>query len=260
MTSEESKPLKDSGQRRTFETGAVRDVTTGKGRFDLLPPYAIARLARHYERGAQKYKDRNWEAGIPLHSFYDSATRHLFQFWAGRIDEDHLVAAFWNIAGLIETQHRVELGILPKSLDDRPYKTDVYSSSSEDERDLIYLAGLIDGDGSVCICKTQRKTASYLLRVQVDMTHESTIEWIGQRFGGTVRLHKANTKRPNNRDSYVWIVSQENAGKVLDDILPYLKTKKEQAMKGLKFLHATRTERDILFKEMKILNRRGVHI
>lgn len=29
--------LKDSGQRRAFETGSVRDVTEGKGRCDLLP-------------------------------------------------------------------------------------------------------------------------------------------------------------------------------------------------------------------------------
>lgn len=29
--------LKDSGARREFETGAVRDITEGKGRCDLLP-------------------------------------------------------------------------------------------------------------------------------------------------------------------------------------------------------------------------------
>lgn len=29
--------VKDSGQRVEFDTGAVRDVTTGKGRFDLIP-------------------------------------------------------------------------------------------------------------------------------------------------------------------------------------------------------------------------------
>ena len=29
--------LKDSGNRREFETGAVRDMAEGKGRCDLLP-------------------------------------------------------------------------------------------------------------------------------------------------------------------------------------------------------------------------------
>lgn len=29
--------IKDSGERREFETGAVRDIQDGKGRCDLLP-------------------------------------------------------------------------------------------------------------------------------------------------------------------------------------------------------------------------------
>ena len=29
--------LKDSGERREFQTGAVRDIVSGKGRCDLMP-------------------------------------------------------------------------------------------------------------------------------------------------------------------------------------------------------------------------------
>ena len=29
--------IKDSGERKVFESGAVRDITKGKGRFDLMP-------------------------------------------------------------------------------------------------------------------------------------------------------------------------------------------------------------------------------
>ncbi|NCC85265.1 MAG: hypothetical protein EOM03_14230 [Clostridia bacterium] len=36
--------LKDSGARRDFGTGAVRDVADGKGRCDLLPLYVVAPL------------------------------------------------------------------------------------------------------------------------------------------------------------------------------------------------------------------------
>lgn len=32
-----AKPIKDSGERTQFATGAVRDMHEGKGRFDLLP-------------------------------------------------------------------------------------------------------------------------------------------------------------------------------------------------------------------------------
>jgi hypothetical protein len=36
--------LKDSGARREFETGAVRDIAEGKGRCDLLPLYVVGEL------------------------------------------------------------------------------------------------------------------------------------------------------------------------------------------------------------------------
>ena len=88
--------IKDSGTRREFESGAVRDVQEGKGRLDLLPACAILRVARHFEAGAKKYDDRNWEKGIPVHSFIDSALRHLMKYLDGQDDEDHLCAAAWN--------------------------------------------------------------------------------------------------------------------------------------------------------------------
>src|SRR5690606_25751408 len=33
----ESMEIKDSGERRTFPTGSMRDISEGKGRCDLLP-------------------------------------------------------------------------------------------------------------------------------------------------------------------------------------------------------------------------------
>lgn len=34
--------IKDSGERREFETGAVRDIAEGKGRCDLMPLDIVA--------------------------------------------------------------------------------------------------------------------------------------------------------------------------------------------------------------------------
>lgn len=39
-----SKPILDSGKRKIFETGAVRDVSEGKGRCDLLPLHVVGEL------------------------------------------------------------------------------------------------------------------------------------------------------------------------------------------------------------------------
>lgn len=93
--------IKDSGNRTEFKTGAVRDIQTGKGRYDLLPWEAIHEMAIHCEQGAIKYGERNVEKGIPIHSCIDSAFRHLSRYMQGHRDEPHLRAAMWNIAWAI---------------------------------------------------------------------------------------------------------------------------------------------------------------
>lgn len=103
--------IKDSGQRTQFydKNGcemAVRDMHDGKGRFDLLPMCVLMRLARHYEAGSLKYGDRNWEKGIPCHSYADSAMRHIVKYMDGWKDEDHLIAAIWNLCGLAWTEEK----------------------------------------------------------------------------------------------------------------------------------------------------------
>jgi len=106
--------IKDSGHRREFETGAVRDMAEGKGRYDLLPWEAIHELALHCERGALKYGERNCEKGIPVSSLIDSAFRHLSKYMQGAKDEPHLVAALWNVAFAIQTEKlRPEMQDIP---------------------------------------------------------------------------------------------------------------------------------------------------
>lgn len=139
--------IKDSGTRREFETGAVRDCTEGKGRCDLMPLDVVAevadddilfdiasyvdtgidmflrnaleRFARvydsiydmmldvsiHFEEGAKKYGEYNWQNGIPESSYIDSAVRHYMKYRAGMEDERHDRAFVWNILCLI-WQHK----------------------------------------------------------------------------------------------------------------------------------------------------------
>ena len=98
--------LQDSGDRREFATGAVRDMAEGKGRYDLLPWEAIHEVALHCEQGALKYGERNCERGIPIHSLIDSALRHLSLYMQGQDDEPHLRAAAWNILFALWTERR----------------------------------------------------------------------------------------------------------------------------------------------------------
>lgn len=109
----------DSGQRQEFPTGSRRDIEEGKGRYDLLPFYALHRLAIHFENGARKYGDNNWRKGQPYRRYFSSAVRHLIKWSVGYSDEDHLAAAAWNIMCLIETEFMVNQGKLTITLDDR---------------------------------------------------------------------------------------------------------------------------------------------
>jgi len=112
--------VKDSGKRQEFKTGSVRDTNIGKGRYDLISPLMLQRLAKHFENGAVKYGDRNWEKGQPLSRYFDSAIRHLYKHLEGQRDEDHLAAAIWNVGAMIHTEELIERDLLPKELNDLP--------------------------------------------------------------------------------------------------------------------------------------------
>ena len=98
--------VKDSGVRNKYDTGAVRDNHTGKGRFDLIPTQGLLRLARLYENGSLKYNDRNWEAGMPISRYVDAIFRHLVKYVAGCDDEDHLAAIAWNAFAIMHHEEK----------------------------------------------------------------------------------------------------------------------------------------------------------
>ena len=56
------------------------------------------------QKGAEHYGERNVDKGIPQHSLIDSGLRHLFKYLRGDKDENHLVAALWNIAWAVEQE------------------------------------------------------------------------------------------------------------------------------------------------------------
>jgi len=88
-------------QKEHFSTGAQRDTREGKGRYDLISPIMLRRLAILLEWGAAKYGDKNWEKGMPIDRFLDSAMRHINQFREGLRDEDHLTHAIFNLMAVV---------------------------------------------------------------------------------------------------------------------------------------------------------------
>lgn len=114
--------FQDSGTRRDFDTGSVRDAATDKGRFDLMPFDGLQAVARIFEKGCMKYGERNWEKGQPLHVYLDSGIRHALKYASGHRDEPHLAMACWNFLCLIQTEQWIQDGKLPDSLQTIPSK------------------------------------------------------------------------------------------------------------------------------------------
>lgn len=175
--------IKDSGATREFETGSHRDMSTGKGRMDLLPAtsvihvyqvvtatetsdnklsfvdylkealvsamhymagdtdkdylaiaarastiatglfesidgdldgnkvegdniegylaFGLKQISMHYEAGAIKYGENNWQLGQPMHVLLDSGMRHMAKAIGKITDEPHCRASAWNMLSAI---------------------------------------------------------------------------------------------------------------------------------------------------------------
>lgn len=116
--------VKDSGGRDRYPGGATRNLREGKGRYDLISPWMLERLAKVYEGGARLHGDRNWENGLPSSRCIDSALRHINQWRMGMTDEDHLAHAVWNLAAVMHFEELVARGKAGAELLDHPHDLD----------------------------------------------------------------------------------------------------------------------------------------
>jgi hypothetical protein len=106
--------VKHSGKKDVYPDGGTADSQEGRGRYDLISPIAIRRLAAVCEQGAKHQGDRTWEKGIPFSRLLNSAKRHITQFEEGHDDEDHLAMAMWRLHAMIHfSETRPDLNDLP---------------------------------------------------------------------------------------------------------------------------------------------------
>lgn len=89
------------------------------------------------------------------------------------------------------------------------------------EKDLIYIAGYLDGEGSFELAGKTKPTPI----VRVSNSYKPTIEWIFNLVGGSLR----NQGKLSVKPIYSWNLSGENAVLFCHIISPYLKEKKRQA-------------------------------
>jgi len=112
--------MKDSGQRETYESGAVRDTDDGKLRPDLFSPLAMERIGEWLRLGSLKYGEYNYMKGIPISRCFQSLYRHLLKYQQNDRTEDNMAAIAANAMMILHFEEGIKRGLLHPSLLDMP--------------------------------------------------------------------------------------------------------------------------------------------
>jgi len=126
-----------------------------------------------------------------------------------------------------------------------------------------YIAGIMDADGCFMIFKHRRKTknkntvraiefpknveswaVSYLPGVKIAMIEPEAVSFIKDEMGfGTITLDGARKSRPNSKPIYHWYMREKNKVRIfLENVIPYLKVKKNRAIHLLNFCKHLQTQ------------------
>jgi len=131
-----------------------------------------------------------------------------------------------------------------------------------------YVAGFLDGEGTIRINKsyTKARGVRYELQVCAVNTDPRPLIYLQKKYGGGVYTRKLV---PRYKNAYCWTLGQHAALKVLEEVLPYLVIKKERAELALEFSKAQTSMRGmkkenkpveielrrLYYEQMKQLNR-----
>ena len=101
---------------------------------------------------------------------------------------------------------------------------------------IAYCAGIIDGEGSICVTKTKpqqaRTNVLHAPMIRVGMVEREVLEFMQETFNSGYLYDEGVRKdRPTNQFIYRWrITNREEVVRIIDMILPYLIVKKPQAL------------------------------
>ena len=135
-----------------------------------------------------------------------------------------------------------------------------------------YLAGLIDGEGTVCLFKSKTIDKGCITpRVRpilaIYNSHSGVLAWVFERYGG--RMDPVKRAKIDHKPCYVWVTGYQHAARILRRCMPYLIIKKEQARLFIEYCETCkrrgssvmpahiRSRRDEIVKEVIFLNKRG---
>ncbi len=122
----------------------------------------------------------------------------------------------------------------------------IYKMRKQDSR--AYLAGLIDGDGSIYVVRSKRKRYDdqFVLRLKVVSIDYDTILFLKSVFGGLVYKQKS---------LYLLCWNTKEAQRVINKIRSYLILKREQADLALSIINTSSSKSEKYYLKMGELNK-----
>jgi hypothetical protein len=113
------------------------------------------------------------------------------------------------------------------------------------QTDWAYLAGLIDGEGSIYATKEG-------IVLSVTMTSQPVIAWLGLHFRGKVYASRRN---PPRRDVWSWrLMRGTDLLAVLEHARPFMRVRGQQADLALEYLRARRSDKPRIREQLRGAN------
>lgn len=132
-----------------------------------------------------------------------------------------------------------------------------------------YFAGIIDGEGTISMYY-YKKLDRYFLTFEVYNNCPKLIHWLETNIGGYSRAINSPSRecKVNWKTTYVWRLQNNETLHVMQSLLPYLVSKKEQCEIGIEFKRSylirecpvsaeSKKFRKSLYERMQPLNQRG---
>lgn len=109
--------------------------------------------------------------------------------------------------------------------------------------DKAWIAGIIDGEGSIFVMTQKRKDrerdTNYILRVSVQSTDPYMTRELQRLYPGA-EFSVQRDKRPECSNTLKWQLNGKRAAAFLENILPFMRVKHEQAKLAMEFQRTTK--------------------
>jgi len=130
------------------------------------------------------------------------------------------------------------------------------------EAQLAYVAGILDGEGSISLSKSKCNTITHLYRcphVRIFNTDKRILDAVSSYVGGSERPHKDQYGDHKPCYRLEWN-SKPKIAELLTMLLPYLVGKKERAIVMINFCldNSPNESKEEYWIELKKLNTKGV--